>query len=66
MTQTAPKQIRHCATKAVRKQPETDKITRYRSEAKEIEEAKRAMERLNRSIEFDPGRLHYVIDTRLL
>lgn len=39
---------------------------RYETKAKEINEAKKAMERVRRDIEFEPERLHYVTSISLL
>jgi hypothetical protein len=43
-----------------------DTLARFKAEAKEIAEARQAMTRINRGIEFEPGRMHYVIDLHAL
>jgi hypothetical protein len=58
------------ARRSSRKGPEKPRVlsmlARYEAEAKEINAAKQAMQRINRGVEFQPARLHYVTDLHLL
>ncbi len=45
---------------AAKKRAATDPIDRYRMEAEEIANAKKAMERIRRGVEYQPERMHYV------
>jgi hypothetical protein len=56
----------HTAKRKPQKRTALGAIARYKSEAKEIAAAKQAMQRLNRGIELEPERLHYVNDLRLI
>ena len=64
-TTTSTKPLRERAKQQPRKS-RTDKLDQYKSEAKEIAAAKQAMQRLHRGVEFEPERLHYVIDLHSL
>lgn len=43
-----------------------DLLSRFKAQAREIAEARQAMRRVTRGIEFVPERLHYVTDLHLL
>ncbi len=57
---------RASAKKTSQKRRVQSTLSRYKAEAKEIDAARQAMQRINRGVEFEPARLHYVTDLRLL